>query len=88
MLFRDLPDTVHSADIAISDEFTEKVTRKLGFVLTKESKDQVLSDSCLVYTQTRDIEEGRLEREKSELRTVDLPFCADIMKDSVHVFVS
>lgn len=88
MLFRDLPDAVHSTDIAISDELTEKVTRKLGFVFAKESKDKILGDSCLVYTQTRDIEERGLEGEKSKLRTVDLTFCADIMKDSIHVFVS
>lgn len=88
MLLRDLPDAVHSTDIAISDELTEEVTRKLGFVFAEKSEDEILSDSSVVYTQTRDIEERRLKREKSKLCTVDLPFYTRIMKDSIHVFVS
>lgn len=50
MLFRNLPDAVHSADIAVSDKITEKITRKLSFILAKESKDEILSDSCLMDT--------------------------------------
>ena len=88
MLFRDLPDAVHSTDIAISDELTEEITRKFGFVFAEKSEDEILSDSSVVYTQTRDIEERRLKREKSKLCTVDLPFYTSIMKDSIHVFVS
>ena len=57
MLFRDLPDAVHGADIAISDKLTEEITRKFGFVFAEKSEDEILSDSSVVYTQTRDIEE-------------------------------
>ena len=74
MLFRDLPDTVHSTDIAISDELSEEITKEFGLISTEKSENEVLSDSCFMYTQARDVEERGFEGEKPEPYTVDLPF--------------
>ena len=88
MVFCDLPDAVHSTDVAIAYEFTESLPRERRLISAEKSEYEIICHSHIVDAQAREVEQRCLDREKSELHTIDLTDQTSIVENSIHIFVS
>jgi hypothetical protein len=84
MIFCDLPDAVHSTDVAMAYEFTESLPRERRLISAKKSKYEIICHSHIVDTQAREVEQRCFDREKSELHTIDLTDQTSIVEDSIQ----